>query len=279
MRDNSQSAMQRMPSLLESRHHLLHLRASLERESIQSKYPSMDIGSSLNPAVGAKLSWKKGKYSQCIDSTGTTTTVRPLLGFTAVRIEIHQHKASALLVLTAKLSLKEDLVDIKEGLLVAGALGWAGGLFPWLVTLFSALWAAVMSHRESQQARGKPTTRKWLICFLFRNCISLDQGFAVGSGHARRCCSFWCHVFHSRQNHFAQRPLRGGRQVCSTSQVPHSQWPKKSMGTIPREWPPCTATWQREWELLAVVCVCRFVATLLATRAVALVQADGSPVL
>ena len=36
-------------SLLESRHRLLHLRASLERESIQSKYPSMDIGSSLNP--------------------------------------------------------------------------------------------------------------------------------------------------------------------------------------------------------------------------------------
>ena len=36
------------PSLLESRHRLLHLRTSLERESIQSKYPSMDIGSSLN---------------------------------------------------------------------------------------------------------------------------------------------------------------------------------------------------------------------------------------
>ena len=44
-------AMQRMSSLLESRHRLLHLRVSLERESIQSKYPSMDIGSSLNPEL------------------------------------------------------------------------------------------------------------------------------------------------------------------------------------------------------------------------------------
>ena len=35
--ETSWSAMQRMPSLLESRHRLLHLRASLERESIQSK--------------------------------------------------------------------------------------------------------------------------------------------------------------------------------------------------------------------------------------------------
>ena len=39
--------MLRMPSLLESRHRLLHLRASLERESIQPKYPAMDIGSSI----------------------------------------------------------------------------------------------------------------------------------------------------------------------------------------------------------------------------------------
>ena len=34
-----------------SRHRLLHLRTSLERESIQSKYPSMDIGSPLNPEL------------------------------------------------------------------------------------------------------------------------------------------------------------------------------------------------------------------------------------
>ena len=45
------SALQRNPSMLESRHCLLHLQASLERESIQSKYPSMDIGSSVNPEL------------------------------------------------------------------------------------------------------------------------------------------------------------------------------------------------------------------------------------
>ena len=38
-----------MPSLLEPRHRLLHLRASLEKESIQPRYPPMDVGSSLNP--------------------------------------------------------------------------------------------------------------------------------------------------------------------------------------------------------------------------------------
>ena len=42
------SAMLRMPCLLDSRHRLLHLWASLERESIQPRYPLMDIGSSLN---------------------------------------------------------------------------------------------------------------------------------------------------------------------------------------------------------------------------------------
>ena len=47
-RINPADISQRMPSLLESRQCLLHLRASLERESIQSKYPPMDIGSSLN---------------------------------------------------------------------------------------------------------------------------------------------------------------------------------------------------------------------------------------
>ena len=51
MRDNSQSAMQRMLVVLESRHRLLHLRASLERESIQPRYPPMYIGSSLNPEL------------------------------------------------------------------------------------------------------------------------------------------------------------------------------------------------------------------------------------
>ena len=48
MRDNSLSAMLTMPSLLESRHRLLHLRASLEKESIQPTYPPMAIRSSLN---------------------------------------------------------------------------------------------------------------------------------------------------------------------------------------------------------------------------------------
>ena len=43
--------MQRMPSLLESRHRLLHLRASLERESVQTRYLPVDIGSSLNPEL------------------------------------------------------------------------------------------------------------------------------------------------------------------------------------------------------------------------------------
>ena len=51
MRDNSWSAMLRMPSLLESRNCLLHLWASLGRESIQPRYPPMDIGSSLNPEL------------------------------------------------------------------------------------------------------------------------------------------------------------------------------------------------------------------------------------
>ena len=51
MRDNSKSAMLRMPSLLELRHRLLHLWASLERESIQPRYPPMAVGSSLNPEL------------------------------------------------------------------------------------------------------------------------------------------------------------------------------------------------------------------------------------
>ena len=41
----------RMPSLLESRHRLLHLWASLERESIEPTYPPMAVGSSLNPEL------------------------------------------------------------------------------------------------------------------------------------------------------------------------------------------------------------------------------------
>ena len=45
------SAMQRMPSLLESRHRPQHLRASLERGSIQPRYLPMAIGSSLNPEL------------------------------------------------------------------------------------------------------------------------------------------------------------------------------------------------------------------------------------
>ena len=45
---------QRIISLLESRHRLLHLRALLERESIQPRYLPMDIGSSLNPELFIK---------------------------------------------------------------------------------------------------------------------------------------------------------------------------------------------------------------------------------
>ena len=40
-----------MPSFLESRHRLLHLRASLESKWSQPRYPSMDIGSSLNSKI------------------------------------------------------------------------------------------------------------------------------------------------------------------------------------------------------------------------------------
>ena len=41
----------RMSSVLKSRHRLLYLRASLERESIQPRRHSMDTGSSLNPEL------------------------------------------------------------------------------------------------------------------------------------------------------------------------------------------------------------------------------------
>ena len=52
----SQNAMQRMPSLLESRHRLLHLRASLERKWSQPRRHSMDIGPSLNSKL---CHWEK----------------------------------------------------------------------------------------------------------------------------------------------------------------------------------------------------------------------------
>ena len=51
MRVNSEGAMLRTPSLLEPRRRLLHLWASLERESIQPTYPPMDTASSLNPEL------------------------------------------------------------------------------------------------------------------------------------------------------------------------------------------------------------------------------------
>ena len=56
-------------------------------------------------AMGANLSWRKGKYGQRIDWIGTTITVCPHLGFSAVWIEIHQHKAAETLALTERHSL------------------------------------------------------------------------------------------------------------------------------------------------------------------------------
>ena len=57
MRDNPQIAMQRMPSLMESRHRLLHSRASLERESIQPRYPpiTLDLLSIPNYVIKKRL--------------------------------------------------------------------------------------------------------------------------------------------------------------------------------------------------------------------------------
>ena len=51
-------------------------------------------------------------------------------------------------------------VNVSEVLHVAGVLGQTDGLFPWLVTINSALWAATMKHRESEEAKRKPATSK-----------------------------------------------------------------------------------------------------------------------
>ena len=55
----SKSAVQRVPSLLESRHRLLHLRATLESKWSQPRYPSMYIG----PSFNSKLCHKEGATS------------------------------------------------------------------------------------------------------------------------------------------------------------------------------------------------------------------------
>ena len=54
MRNNSQSAMLRMPSLLGSRNSSLHLWTSLERESIQPTYPPMEVGSSQSRTMSSR---------------------------------------------------------------------------------------------------------------------------------------------------------------------------------------------------------------------------------
>ena len=51
MRNSSKSAMLRMPSLLESKHSLLHLWTSFERKLIQPRYPPITIGYSFNPEL------------------------------------------------------------------------------------------------------------------------------------------------------------------------------------------------------------------------------------
>ena len=61
MRNNSKSAMLRMPSLLESRNCLLHLSTSLEGKWIQPKCSSMVTGCFLNP----ELRHQEGATSWC----------------------------------------------------------------------------------------------------------------------------------------------------------------------------------------------------------------------
>ena len=51
MRNNSKSAMLRMPSLLESRNSLLHVWTSLEGKQIQPKFSPLPTGCFLNPAL------------------------------------------------------------------------------------------------------------------------------------------------------------------------------------------------------------------------------------
>ena len=92
--------------------------------------------------------WKNwsSKSGKCTDWIGNTITVRPHLGFSVVWIEIRQYKAAELLAHKEILSLRKGLVDVKEVLHVAGVLGWACGLFPWLASSFnSALWGATIN--------------------------------------------------------------------------------------------------------------------------------------
>ena len=102
-------------------------------------------------AKGANLSWRKGKYGHCVGWTGTTITVRPHLGFSAVWMEIHQHKAAELLALAERLSLRKDSWTSKKfDMSLESSAGPV--VSSHRSRLFhSALWAAIMKHSEFQE--------------------------------------------------------------------------------------------------------------------------------
>ena len=116
-------------------------------------------------------------------------------------IETHQDKAAEFLALDERLSLRKGLVDVKEILHVAGILGWASGLFPWFAAFNSALWAAIVKHGESQDAKRKKLNASQrranglslALCHTHHNCVTLDQVYFM---------FFTKVVAHSRQNPF-----------------------------------------------------------------------------
>ena len=112
-------------------------------------------------AMGANLSLRKCKNGQFIEWVGTTITVRPHLGFSAVWIEIHRHTTAGLFAYTERLSLRKGLVDVKE----------------------VSHWAAIMKHCESQEAKCKPAAREQpsLTC----SWLQASQLRYAGPG---RCC-------------------------------------------------------------------------------------------
>ena len=97
--------------------------------------------------MGAKLSWSKGKYGQCIDWIGTTNSAshtsfsvrsKPKISWT-----LHSRKESR---------MSEQSPCRWSPRLI-------GGFFPWLTTFNSTLWA-IMEHCESPKVERQPTTRK-----------------------------------------------------------------------------------------------------------------------
>ena len=145
-------------------------------------------------AVGANLSWRKGKYGQCIDWTGTTITVRPHLVFKAVWLEISTSTKPQNFWPSRKDSHSETDSWTSKNFYMSPESS-AG---PAVSSRGSPL-----STRLSGPPSGcivSPRTPHLLFASRITTALRWDQGIAVGLTHARRCSSNRCLVVHSRQN-------------------------------------------------------------------------------